>query len=82
MTASITEQIIDELGGYEALSAPLPEVGRAIKTDQVDALTDTIMTLVADLVATLIDAGSEREAVEENDALRTAIRDEFAGWTA
>lgn len=44
-----------------------------IRNDMVDPLTDTIQILIADIIATLIDAGSEREAVMEDEELRLHI---------
>ena len=77
---SCSELIIKELGGYDALSIDM-HTHRAIRADKVDALTDLTIQIIADLAATLIDAGSEREAVEENDALRDAIRAEYTDWS-
>lgn len=78
---SMTQHIIDENGGYEACSLPLPEFGRYINPSSIPGLTDSIMVLIAEVVATLIDAGSEREAVMESAELHDAIVDELNGWT-
>lgn len=84
---TIREQFIQRLGGLDALTTPIPNgvsdqyIGSAILTDKVDEIADAFVCLIADVIATLIDAGSEREAVEENDLLRTAITDELKGWT-
>lgn len=70
---------LPDLDGY---TAAIPDTGiYAIISDKVDELTDMTMTLIADLIATLIDAGSEREAVLENDTLRDAIAAELKGWS-
>lgn len=47
----------------------------------VDTLTDELMMLTANIVATLINAGSERDAVLENETLRSAIWNELSSWT-
>jgi hypothetical protein len=77
------DALIDHLGGLDGLSDVIPnsEFGLAIRDDKVDPITDAFMELLGDLIATIIDAGSEREAVEENDALRDHIRDELRGWS-
>lgn len=52
----------------------------SINKAALEPLTDGIMLFIADIVATLINAGSEREAVLENDTLRDAIRAELKDW--
>lgn len=82
---TIREDFIRRLGGYEALTEPNGDedayIGRSIRTDKIDEVADAFVCLIADVIASLIDAGSEREAVEENDILRAAIADELKGWT-
>lgn len=78
---AIATAIIDANGGYEACSLPIPDSGvRSINPNKVNYLADSVMTIVAELVASLIDAGSEREAVLENDELRDAITFELRSW--
>lgn len=52
-----------------------------IDVDKVDKLTDALMEFVAEVVVGIIDAGSERDAVLENEALRKEIRKELYGWS-
>lgn len=60
----------------------MPDSGlRLINQHAVDHLTEHTMRFVAELVAALINAGSEREAVLENDQLRAAIRSELHAWS-
>jgi hypothetical protein len=47
----------------------------------VDGITEVVMTVIAELVVGYIDAGSERDAVMENERLYNAIRDELIGWS-
>lgn len=51
-----------------------------IDADRVDDLTDALMRFVAEVVVCIVDAGSEREVVVENEALRGAIFEELKGW--
>lgn len=82
---TIREDFIRRLGGYEALAEPNGDengyIGRSIRAEKVDEIADAFVCLIADTIASLIDAGSEREAVEENDSLRDAITEELKGWT-
>lgn len=76
-----TKALILDLGGLDSLADQVSDTGcYSIRLDKVDHITDGVMRLIGDLVATLIDAGSEREAVEENETMRDAIRDELMGW--
>lgn len=52
-----------------------------INKDKLEQLTDVVMLEVANLVADLIGAGSERDAVLENERLRAEILDELRGWS-
>jgi hypothetical protein len=64
------------------LQLPIPDSGaKFINSAAVGLLTDEIQGFIAEIVATLIDAGSEREAVLENEELRTAITKELNSWT-
>lgn len=54
----------------------------AIDSVRVDELAGLILDFVANVVANIIDAGSERDAVNENEALLTALREELQGWTS
>lgn len=79
----ITNAIIDENGGYDACTHEAVDGSyRAIRKDKVDGIADSLMMICADLIASLIDAGSEREAVLESDGLRDAIVNELNEWSA
>lgn len=54
----------------------------AVNPDQIDELTDLIQSFIADVIASILDAGAERDAVNESEELRTAISNELNGWTA
>lgn len=80
---SIISQVIDDAGGYDACSEPSTDGAyRTIRADKVEVLTDALQAIVAELVAVLIDAGSEREVVMENDTLHDAIANELKDWAA
>jgi len=65
--------------------APMPGLEDSglylINQDLLNQLTDVVMLDIANLVADLIGAGSERDAVLENETLRSAIYDELKGWS-
>lgn len=64
------------------LQLSIPDSGaKFINSAAVDTIADAIQSLIAEVVTTLIDAGSEREAVLENEELRSAITKELKGWT-
>lgn len=54
----------------------------AIDPDKIQALAEDLLDLIANVVSTIIDAGSERDAVNENENLLHAIKLELNGWTA
>jgi arabinogalactan endo-1,4-beta-galactosidase len=56
-------------------------VAEAIDTAKVDKLTDALQDFVANVVSTILNAGSERDAVNENEVLRAAIQAEMLSWT-
>jgi hypothetical protein len=53
----------------------------AIAPTQVDELAHALLDFVANVVASVIDAGSERDAVNENEELLLALTNELKGWT-
>lgn len=52
----------------------------AINPECMETLADGIQLFIAYIVASLIDAGSEREAVMESESLSSAILNELKGW--
>lgn len=71
----------DEVLPRLTVEMPNGGAGRLIRSDKVDALSLVLLDLVANLVAQLIDAGSERDAVNENEDLLKAIQQELYGWS-
>jgi hypothetical protein len=66
----------------EDVREPIPNAGGYfIRGEKLEVITETLQAVIAEVVATLIDAGSERDAVMENDELTLAIRNELYGWT-
>jgi hypothetical protein len=55
--------------------------GYYINADHLEPLTVHLQLFIAHVIAGLIDAGSERDAVMENGVLETAIHDELKGWS-
>lgn len=61
---------------------PLPDSSQfSIDPAKLDDLVDNLQLFIADVVAAILDAGSEREAVMENEELRAALTSELRGWT-
>jgi hypothetical protein len=58
-----------------------PEGFYSIAEHEIGDLADAIQDLIANLVAMILDAGSERDAVLENDVLNDALIDELRGWS-
>jgi arabinogalactan endo-1,4-beta-galactosidase len=56
-------------------------VAEAIDTAKIAKLTDALQDFVANVISTILNAGSERDAVNENEALREAIQGELFSWT-
>jgi hypothetical protein len=52
-----------------------------IRSDKVDDLAGNLHLFIAEVIAQILDAGSEREAVLENFDLQTELRKELQGWT-
>jgi len=60
----------------------IPGVGiYAIRADKVDDLADALLDFVANVISGILDAGSERDAVNENEDLLEALTKEIRGWT-
>jgi hypothetical protein len=66
---------------------PLEEVtggdhgGYAINTFFLDRITEDIQEMIAEICATLIDAGSERDVVMEDDELNIVLGRVFKDWS-
>lgn len=52
----------------------------AFRADAIDDLTDVFVALLAGFITDVLDAGSEREVVLEDETLHGAIRDQLRGW--
>jgi hypothetical protein len=52
-----------------------------IDANRLDDLTNAIQGFVADVIAAILNAGSERDAVMESDQLNRAIHAELASWS-
>jgi hypothetical protein len=56
-------------------------VGPALNPDHIEPLTLHLQLFIAHVVAGLLDAGSERDAMMEDEALRDAILNQLKEWT-
>lgn len=54
----------------------------AINPPAIELIATTMLDIFANVISTLIDAGSERDAVNENWDLLEELRKELRGWTA
>ena len=63
---------------YHASGAPC----EAINPPAIELIATTMLDIFANVIATLIDAGSERDAVNENETLLAELKKELEGWTA
>lgn len=51
-----------------------------INPDYIDALAEMFQFTIASVIASIIDAGSERDAVMEDDALNLALANTLKEW--
>lgn len=67
---------------YHAVNVGTPAypVG-VIPQGAVEPITDQLVTVIAEVIQSWIDAGSEREVTMENETLHQAIYDELKGWS-
>lgn len=84
-TPTTRTEAVDEYIGTlpEDYTVPLPGCPplRLINSTQIDHLAEDLQFFIANVIAALINAGSERDAVMENDTLYQAIREELHGWS-
>lgn len=52
----------------------------AINPAAIEPIAAKMLDIFAELIATIIDAGSERDAVNENADLLYELQNELAGW--
>lgn len=57
-----------------------PEAQRFVPKEDVLPLTFLFVDLIAEVLQSYLDAGSEREVTHEDEALREAIYNAIAGW--
>lgn len=53
----------------------------AINADYAEPLADVLQLVIAIVIASILDAGSEREPVLEDEALHDAILNQIKEWT-
>lgn len=52
----------------------------AVNPERIELIADAIQSFIAHTVSMLIDAGSERDAVNESTLLHEALMTELKGW--
>jgi hypothetical protein len=57
-----------------------PECQRYVPKEDVEKLTFLFVDLIAEVLQSYLDAGSERDVTHEDEALYEAIRNAIAGW--
>lgn len=70
---NLTNDILDDKGAAMGI--------RTIDPNATELISLCILDTIANVISTLIDAGSERDAVNENEELLIAINEELNGWT-
>lgn len=86
---SVANTIIEQLNIANApldnehpLTFPIEGTGINIINDEtIPLIARCLLDTIACLIATLIDAGSERDAVNESDELLNALTNELNEWT-
>lgn len=63
------------------LESKFPARNRMIPHEAVDPIANAIQMIVAEAIQAWIDAGSERDAVMENEQLHNALVAEVFGWS-
>lgn len=58
-----------------------PNYDGSIDETKVPELALALLDFIANVVSTILDAGSERDAVNENEGLLDALGTELMGWT-
>jgi hypothetical protein len=58
-----------------------PGAGQLVPADRLDDLTELYMVAFAESIQAWIDAGSERDAVMENESLREQLHKELHSWS-
>src|SRR5690349_23585700 len=76
-TAVIARIITENIEEKEVRSAEADPPPYLIRKEAVEPLTEMMMEITANVIATILDAGSERDAVMENEELFNALRSEF-----
>lgn len=53
---------------------------RGFDLEAVEPIANELQDFIAEVISSLIDAGSERDAVNESEDLHTALTNELKGW--
>jgi len=84
----IASEILNHIEMTRAEGAPLlrdPEYQgpcSAVNPAAIEDIATTMLDIFANVIATIIDAGSERDAVNENFQLLDMLKTELSCWTA
>lgn len=75
---SLPQEILD----HHIVSSDDPTWGqeRTFSDKAVECIADELQYFIASVIASLIDAGSERDAITEDEQLATALRTTLKDW--
>lgn len=78
---TLADAFLDHYAPDDWFRDPKADYG-AVDSDRIPELRDALVDFIAHVVAAILNAGSERDAVNESMGLHNAIEDELKGWTA
>jgi len=79
-TRDLAHQFVDLLPDDVQLPDPDDGFGYLINPPRIELIGEEIQLFIAEVISTIINAGSERDAVMQSEHLRTAIIRELEDW--
>lgn len=85
--STLADQFLDHHAPEDWFRVETSDGYKGIDSDRVPELRDALVDFIAHVISSVIDAGSERDAVNVRDAvnenvtLHNAIEEELKGWT-
>lgn len=76
------ESLPQEILEHHIISSDDPSWGQQCTFDEkaIECIADELQDFIASVIAYLIDAGSERDAINEDEQLAKVLRDTLKGW--
>lgn len=79
--STLADQFLDHHAPEDWFRAETSDGYKGVDSNRVPELRDALVDFIAHVISSIIDAGSERDAVNENVTLHNAIEEELNGWT-